>query len=88
MCEWMRLRSAQDVEVQRRRLQAFRPAFAQPLEMPVGGVELGFAQLGFFAQQLARRLDVAGHEDAEGGLQALETRLWNAVSSAAPSAEN
>ena len=69
------LEVAQDVEMQRRGFEAFRPAFAQPLEMPVGGFELGVAQFGFFAQQLARGLDVAGHEDAERGLQALADAL-------------
>ena len=50
-------------------------AFAQPLEMPVSRLDLGFAQLDFFAQQLTGGLDVAGHEDAEGGLQAFADAL-------------
>jgi hypothetical protein len=61
--------------LKRRCLQALRPAFAQPLEMPVSRFDLGFAQFGFFAQQLTGGLDVASHEDTEGGLQALADAL-------------
>src|ERR1700732_279731 len=43
--------------------------------MPVGGIELGLAQLGLGPQQLARRFDVTRHEDAEGDLQALDGSL-------------
>ena len=49
------LEVAQHVEMQRRRLQALRPAFAQPLEMPVGGFKLGAAQLGLFREAVCAR---------------------------------
>ena len=61
--------------MERCRLEAFRPAFAQPLEMAVCSVELGAAQLGFFPQQFAGGVDVAGHEDAESELKALDDAL-------------
>ena len=44
---------AQHVEVQRGRFQGLRPAFAQALEMPLGGGELGVAQLRLLGDQPA-----------------------------------
>src|SRR6202035_1956844 len=38
------LEVAQDIEVQRARLDAFRPPFTEPFEMPVAGCKLNAAQ--------------------------------------------
>ena len=38
-------------------------------KMPLGAGELGVAQLRLLGDQLARLLDVAGHEDAERDAQ-------------------
>ena len=59
------LEVAQDVEMQRARLDACGQPFAQPGKMVFGRGALGFADRGFFLDQLAGDLDVAGDEHAE-----------------------
>jgi hypothetical protein len=45
--------------MQRAGLDAFGPAFTQPVEVPLGGRQLDIAQAGFLGEQLACLVDVA-----------------------------
>ena len=51
------LEVAEDVEVQRGRLESFRAAFAQALEVAIRRFQLRLTQVALFAQQAARRRD-------------------------------
>jgi hypothetical protein len=66
---------AEDVEMQRACLYAFWAAFAQPLEMPFARCKFDAAQLGFLADKTPSGCYIAGHEHAEGDLQALANAL-------------
>lgn len=57
---------AQNVEMQRRRLDRFRAALAQPVEVPLGCREFEVAQGDFLREKLPGLADIPGHEDAEG----------------------
>jgi len=65
------LKVAEDVEVQRGRLQAFLAAFAEALKVTIRSFKFGLTQITLFAQQPARRLDVRRHENSECGLKAV-----------------
>src|SRR5436190_18746205 len=59
------LEVAQDIEVQRAGLDALDAAASQALQMPLGSGALALAELHLLLQELARHLDVAGHEQRE-----------------------
>src|SRR5262245_60795771 len=69
------LEVAQHVEMRRRGLQRLRPALAQPLEMTLGRRQLRSAQLHLVRDQLARLVEVAGHEYADRHPEAVENAL-------------
>ena len=75
MCEWIRRRSRSTSRCSEVVSMRLRPALAQAIEVPLGGGEFGVAQRGLFGQQLARLVDVAGHEDAECDPQQIHRAL-------------
>src|SRR5205814_935864 len=69
------LEVAQDVEVQRGRLDALRPSLAQAREMVFGRRELRIAENSLLLDQFSRDFYVARHEHAEGEFQVVEQAL-------------
>ena len=69
------LEVAQDVEMERARLYAFRAAFTQPRQMTVRTGELRGSELRFFLDERARDLDVIVDEDAEREPEVVDNAL-------------
>ena len=82
------LEVAQDVEMERARLYAFRATFTQSRQMTVRTGELRGSELRFFLDERARDLDVIVDEDAEREPEVVDNALVESASSAAPSFEN
>src|SRR5687767_5241964 len=60
------LEIADDVEMDRARLDRLGPAAAQPREMALGGVLLEEPRRGLFRVEPAREGEIAGGEDVQG----------------------
>lgn len=69
------LQVAQNVKMEGCCFQAFSSTFTEALKMTVGCFKFSLAQFRFASKQLAGRIYVTGHEDAEGSLQAFEGAL-------------
>jgi hypothetical protein len=73
MCEWMLFKSR--IKMERCGLQGLRLARPQTFQVPLGGDELGAAQLDLFGNQPSRLVHIARHEYGERDPEVLYNAL-------------
>ena len=69
------LEIAQNVQIERVRLDGLRRPLAQARQIPLGGRELALPQLCFCRDQLTSNVQIARHEDSDRELQIVDDLL-------------